>query len=86
MDEINGRMIASQLLITGLIARVANQSPDPLTFLTAFRDEIRAVAWQIRIEGSTDSDETRRVASRTIDELFSLMKPPSESAADEQGQ
>ena len=36
MDELNGRMIACQLLITGLIARVANDSPDPLRFLTDF--------------------------------------------------
>ena len=30
MDELNGRMMACQILITGLIARVANDSPDPL--------------------------------------------------------
>ncbi len=42
MDELNGRMIACQILITGLIARVANNSPDPLRFLTDFRDEIKA--------------------------------------------
>ena len=40
MDELNGRMIACQILITGLIARVANNSKDPLSFLTDFRDEI----------------------------------------------
>ncbi len=27
MEELNGRMIACQILITGLIARVANNSP-----------------------------------------------------------
>ena len=43
MDELNGRMMACQILITGLIARVANDSPDPLRFLTEFRDEIKAV-------------------------------------------
>ena len=43
MEELNGRMIACQILITGLIARVANATPDPLRFLTDFRDEIRAV-------------------------------------------
>jgi hypothetical protein len=42
MDELNGRMMACQILITGLIARVANESPDPLRFLTDFRDEIKA--------------------------------------------
>ena len=79
MDELNGRMIACQLLITGLIARVANQSADPLSFLTEFRDEIRAVASQIRIEGQSDPSRTRQIARETIDELFSLMKPPAEA-------
>jgi hypothetical protein len=79
MEELNGRMIASQLLITGLIARVANQSPDPLRFLSDFRDEIRAVASRIRIAGSSDISRTRDIAHETIDELFSLMKPPSEA-------
>jgi hypothetical protein len=51
MDELNGRMIACQLLITGLIARVANNSPDPLRFLTDFRDEIKAVAKGVNIAG-----------------------------------
>jgi hypothetical protein len=40
MDELNGRMIACQLLIAGLIARVANDSADPLRFLSDFRDVI----------------------------------------------
>jgi len=37
MEELNGRMLACQILITGLIARVANERPDPLRFLTDFR-------------------------------------------------
>ncbi len=51
MDELNGRMIACQLLIAGLIARIANDSKDPLRFLTDFRDEIRAVVNGINIAG-----------------------------------
>ena len=39
MEELNGRMIACQILITGLIAKVANDSKNPLKFLTDFRDE-----------------------------------------------
>jgi hypothetical protein len=31
MDELNGRMMACEILVTGLIARVANGSPDPLS-------------------------------------------------------
>lgn len=77
MDDLNGRMIACQLLITGLIARVANNSPDPLRFLTDFRDEIKAVVTGINIAGMDDTDRVRRTAQKTIDELFSLMKPPS---------
>ena len=49
MDELNGRMMACQILITGLIARVANDSPDPLRFLTDFRDEIKAVVKGVNI-------------------------------------
>lgn len=77
MDELNGRMIACQILITGLIARVANESRDPLKFLTDFRDEIKAVVSQVNIAGMDDASHVRRVAQKTVDELFSLMKPPS---------
>jgi hypothetical protein len=77
MDELNGRMIACQLLITGLIARVANNSPDPLRFLTDFRDEIRAVVKGVNIAGMENTDRVRLAAQQTVDELFSLMKPPS---------
>jgi hypothetical protein len=77
MDELNGRMIACQILITGLIARVANNSPDPLSFLGDFRDEIKAVVSQVRIFGATDPARARQTAQETVDELFSLMKPPS---------
>jgi hypothetical protein len=77
MDELNGRMIACQILITGLIARVANNSPDPLRFLTDFRDEIKAVVKGVNIAGMDNSDRVRLSAQQTVDELFSLMKPPS---------
>jgi len=81
MDELNGRMIACQLLITGLIARVANDQRDPLRFLTDFRDEIHAVVQGINIAGIENADSIRRVARQTIDEMFSLMKPPSHGDA-----
>jgi hypothetical protein len=77
MDELNGRMIACQLLIAGLIARVANDSSDPLRFLSDFRDEMRAVVAGVRIAGSENSEQAREVAKQTVDELFSLMKSPS---------
>jgi len=77
MDELNGRMMACQLLIAGLIARVANDSPDPLRFLTDFRDEIKAVVMGVNIAGMDNTDRVRLTAQQTIDELFSLMKPPS---------
>ncbi len=76
MDELAGRMLACQILITGLIARVANDSPDALKFLTDFRDEVRAVVAGIRIEGPVNSSAIRDVARRSMDELFSLMKEP----------
>ena len=82
MDELNGRMMACQLLIAGLIARVANDKPDPLRFLTDFRDEIRAVARGVNIAGGGDTARVRRAAQDTIDELFSLMKAPSEPEPD----
>ena len=77
MDELNGRMIACQLLITGLIARVANDSSDPLRFLTDFRDEIKAVVNGVNIAGMENTDRVRLTAQQTVDELFSLMKAPS---------
>jgi len=77
MDELNGKMIACQILVTGLIARVANDKPDPLRFLTDFRDEIKAVVKGINIVGVDNTDRVRAVAQQTVDELFSLMKPPS---------
>ena len=77
MDELNGKLIACQILITGLIARVANEQRYPLRFLTDFRDEIRAVVKGINIAGMENTDRVRYVAQQTVDELFSLMKPPS---------
>ncbi len=77
MDELNGKMIACQILVTGLIARVANESRDPLRFLTDFRDEIKAVVKGVNIAGTNDSERVRLIAQQTVDELFSLMKPPS---------
>jgi hypothetical protein len=77
MEELNGKMLACQILVTGLIARVANEQRDPLRFLTEFRDELRAVVKGVRIAGIDDSDRVRQIAVQTIDELFSLMKPPS---------
>jgi hypothetical protein len=77
MEELNGRMIACQILVAGLIARVANDSKDPLRFLSDFRDEIHAVVSQVRIAGSLDTVRVRQIATQTVDELFSLMKPPS---------
>jgi hypothetical protein len=77
MDELNGRMIACQILITGLIARVANERRDPIGFLSDFRDEIRAVVSQVRIAGAADPQRVRATAQKTVDELFSLMKAPS---------
>lgn len=83
MDELNGRMIACQILVAGLIARVANQQADPLRFLTDFRDEIRAVVKGVNIAGLEDTERVRRAAMVTVDELFSLMKPPSEPDPEE---
>lgn len=77
MEELNGRILACQILITGLIARVANDQRDPLRFLSDFRDEIKAVVNGINIAGMDNTERVRQVASRSIDELFSLMKPPS---------
>ena len=77
MDELNGKMIACQIMITGLIARVANESRDPLRFLTDFRDEIRAVVKGVNIGGMENADRVRQIAQHSIDELFALMKPPS---------
>jgi hypothetical protein len=77
MDELNGRMIACQILIAGLIARVANEKTDPLSFLSSFRDEIRTVVSQIRIAGTGNTHQVRQTAQDTLDELFSLMIPPS---------
>ena len=77
MDELNGKLIACQILITGLIARVANDQRDPLRFLTDLRDEIRAVVKGVNIAGMDNTDRVRLIAQQTVDEMFSLMKPPS---------
>lgn len=77
MDELNGRVIALQILITGLIAQVASDKRDPVGFLTGFRDEVRAVVAGVRIAGGSDAADIRATALSTVDELFSLLKPPS---------
>jgi hypothetical protein len=78
MDELNGRMIACQILVTGLVARVANEKPDPISFLTDFRDEIRAVVSGVKIAGVNDARHVRSAAMEAVDELFSLLKAPSD--------
>lgn len=78
MDELNGRVVALQIMITGLIARVASDRADPVGFLTGFRDEIRAVVAGVRMAGGVDEGRVRATALQTVDELFSLMKPPSQ--------
>ena len=80
MDELNGRLLACQVLLTGLIARVANTAPDPVGFLTNYRDEVQAVVNGLRIAGIDDSRAVRASAIGAIDELFGLLKPPSTSA------
>ena len=77
MDELNGRMMACQLMIAGLLARVASDQPDPLRFITEFRDEMKAVVRGVNITGLQDSSRVRHAAETALDELFSLMKPPS---------
>ena len=77
MDELNGRMMACQILITGLMARVANEWADPMRFLSDFRDEIKAVVKGVNIAGMDNTDRVRQIAQSTVDELFSLMKAPS---------
>ena len=63
MDELNGRMMACQILVTGLIARVANEQRDPLRFLSDFRDEIKAVVDGVNIAGLENSDPCGRSRS-----------------------
>lgn len=82
MDDVNGRMLACQILIAGLIARLANESRDPLGFLTEYRDEVRAVIGGIAIAGHPDVEAVRRAARTAADELFALMKAPSEEPAE----
>ncbi len=82
MDELNGRLVACQLMIAGLLARVANTSPDPLRFITDFRDEMHAVVSGVRIAGGEEETAVRTAARRTLDELFGLMKAPSNDAQD----
>ncbi|MFV0279308.1 MAG: hypothetical protein ACK5JM_00940 [Rhodoblastus sp.] len=80
MDELNGRLIVCQLLLAGLVARAANSSPDPLRFVTDFRDEMHAIVAGVRIGGVQDESVVRKAARETLDEIFSLMKPPSDGA------
>ena len=78
MDELNGRVLGLQILLTGVIARMASENRDPVGFLSEFRDEIRAVVAGVRIAGTADERKMRATALLAVDELFSLMKPPSQ--------
>ena len=83
MDELNGRLLACQVMLTGLIARVANVSSDPLAFLSEYRDEVRAVVNGLAIGGIDDAKRIRAHAIAAVDELFGLMKPPSHADGSE---
>ena len=48
-----------------------------MRFLTDFRDEIKAVVSGINIAGMDKPIACVLIAQQTVDELFSLMKPPS---------
>lgn len=88
MDVMNGRMLACQILIAGLIARVASDARDPERFFDAFRDEVRAVVGGINIAGLDDTGQVRDAARRAVDELFALMKfaePPAADGGDRPG-
>lgn len=76
MDELNGRMLASQIMIAALVARLANESREPLRFITEYRDEVLAVIDGITIGGHSDPIRVRQAARNSANELFSLMKPP----------
>ena len=78
MDELNGRVLGLQILLTGVIARMASENRDPVGFLSDFRDEIRAVVAGVRIAGTADERKVRTTALLAVDELFALMKPPSQ--------
>lgn len=80
MEELNGRMLACQIMVAAVIARLANESRDPLSFLTEFRDEVKAVIAGVNIAGGQDTARIRRAGLAAADELFGLMKPPSDAA------
>ncbi len=79
MDELNGRMMACQILLAGLIARVASDRADAIAFLSEFRDEIHAVVAGVRLAGTPNDAAVRATARNTVDELFSLMRPPKDA-------
>ncbi len=65
MEELNGRMIACQILITGLIARVAERLLKTASIIFSnFRDEIHAVVRQVRIAGALDNERVREGRSK----------------------
>ena len=78
MEELNGRMLACQIMVAAVIARLANEARDPLTFVTGFRDEVKAVIAGVNIAGGQDTARIRQAGLAAADELFGLMKPPSE--------
>jgi hypothetical protein len=75
VDELNGKMLACQIMMTVLIARVAETQADPVGFVDAFRTETMAVISGIRIEGLDDVERMRTFAMGTANELLSLIRP-----------
>ena len=76
IDRARRKRFARSLAIPHRLSR-ASPTSRPLRFLTNFRDEIKAVVRSINIAGMDNTDRVRQVAQSTVDELFSLMKPPS---------
>ena len=78
MDELNGRMLACQIMVAAAVTRLANEARDPLRFITDYRDEVKAVIAGVNLGGGQDTARVRQAALAAADELFRLMKPPSQ--------
>lgn len=74
MEQLAGRDVALQILITMLITRLANATPNAQAYAAELQQEALSLLGSLNITGESP-DEVRAAAKGTVNEVFALLVP-----------